>query len=172
MFEVMVKAAAELSPVESAQVEEVGGLAFSGDSMEDLGWSRAEWFVLGKLDGRVVSQAGILKRGILTGGQPVMVGGVGGVATHPDFQRQGYAGEVMKAAGIFMREKLGAAFGLLVCSEKRVPYYAKFGWQPMTAPMYFAFRGGKRRFHDPVMILPLLQNEWPQGDVDLQGGPW
>ena len=172
MLNVIVKAAAELSPEESAQSSETGRLAFAGEPSEDLGWVRSEWLVLGKLDGRVVSQAGILKREILVGGQPVTVGGVGGVSTHPEFQQRGFAEQVMRRAEVFMRDTLHAQFGLLVCAPKRVPYYSKFGWQEMTAPMYFDFSGEKRRFLERVMVLPLDGSPWPQGDVDLQGGPW
>lgn len=172
MVEVLVKAAGELTPEESAQMDETSRLAYAGQQVEDLGWSDSEWFVLGKLDGQVVSMVGVLKRKVMIGEQPVIISGVGSVATHPDFQRRGCAGLLMEQAAVFMRDTLRVPFGLLVCADEKLHYYDKFGWRPLIAPMYFDFQGGKRLFEGPVMILLLTEQPWPQGDVDLQGGPW
>lgn len=172
MFEVALKRAADLSKEEDAQVDSASGLAFAGESSDDLGWSDCEWFALGVLDGQIVSVVGILYREVLVGEQKVAVGGIGGVATHPDYQQRGYAGQLLERSAQFLREELKVPFGLLVCAPKRIHYYGRFGWQVMNAPMYFIHKEERRLFEGPVMILPLGEAEWPGGDVDLQGGPW
>lgn len=172
MFEILVKRASELFSDEDSQLDEVSNLAFADSISEDLCWSNSEWFLLGKLDGLIVSIVGILSREIHVGSEVVLVGGIGGVATHPRFQRQGYAGKLMERAGHFMRYELKVPFGLLVCEPKRMHFYKTFGWEPMSAPMFFECNGDRRRYEGPVMILRLSDNLWPEGEVDLLGGPW
>jgi GNAT superfamily N-acetyltransferase len=172
MLEVTVKRAEDVAAEESQALDEASRLAYAGDGAEDLCWSDSQWFVLGKLDGRVVSLVGILERTILVGDREVLVGGVGGVATHPEYQRRGYAGELMRRTGDFMRDTLGLPYGLLNCSPHRVPFYGSFGWEEMTAPMYFHCRGQRMLMDGPVMILRISGEAWPKGDVDLRGGPW
>lgn len=172
MLEILVKRAEDLSQEENTQLDETSNLAFAGLGSEDLCWSDSEWFVLGKLDGRIVSIVGILFRDIRVGDAMVSICGVGGVATHPDYQRQGFAGKLMQRAGEFMKNERKAAFGLLVCESKRIPFYGGFGWQPINSSMFFECRGEHRRYEGPVMVLMLSDQPWPEGDVDLQGGPW
>lgn len=172
MLDVIIKAAADLTEEERRQVDETSALAYAGDDAEDKGWSDSQWMVLGKLNGQVVSLAGLLVREVKVGQQVVKVGGVGGVATHPRFQNRGFAAQVLRRAAEYLRDVLGASFGLLVCSPMRVSYYARAGWQPMTAELFFEQLGARRRFEGPAMVLRLSDATWPDGVVDLCGGPW
>lgn len=172
MLEILIKRAGELTEMENDQIDEAASLAYAGLPAPDYCWSDSEWFVLGKLEGKVVSLFGILCRDVLVGGNTVRLAGVGGVATHPDYQKKGFAGQLLERGAIFMRDQLQVPFGLLVCSEERTAYYAKFGWQPMNAPLYFTCRGERLLLDSPVMILPFLDDPWQEGEVDLQGGPW
>ncbi len=177
MLEIIVKRDADLTAEESAQVDLVDHLAFSGmdDGVEDLEsieWSSAEWVVLGLQDGKIVSLLNLLYREVRVGDQVIPVAGVGGVCTHPDWQRHGFAGEVLERATAFMRDEMNVPFGLLVCSSAREQYYAKFGWRTIRDPMLFDQQGVKRVFPDKTMILPLTGRSWPAGTVDLCGNPW
>ena len=84
------------------EIDMLDHLAFSMDSQEGedgIEWSMSSnWFVLGRLDGKLVSQIGILDRTIQAGGRDLTVAGVGGVATHPEFHRRGFAGVLLQAA--------------------------------------------------------------------------
>jgi GNAT superfamily N-acetyltransferase len=100
------------------------------------------------------------------------VAGIGGVATHPDYQRRGLAGTLMQRAAEYMQDELRVPFGLLVCSDLRVDYYAKLGWQLLKAPVLFDRHGKKDTFEGNVMVLPLAGILWPEGTVDLCGTPW
>jgi hypothetical protein len=172
MYTIEIKPAAELTEEEHTQMAEIDRLAFAGQPGEDLEWSDSDWVVLGRMDGRLVSQLGIVCRNVRVGDTVVPVGGVGGVATHPDFVRRGFAGQNLTLTTDFLRDRLGVQFGLLICAPERTAYYGKFGWLSMTAPMYFEFKGGQRLFDAPVMILPLGSACWPDGAVDLCGKPW
>lgn len=51
-----------------------------------------------------------------------------GVDTHPDYQRQGYAGQVLNRAIADAKEQ-GRAGLVLTCKDALVHYYAKFGFK-------------------------------------------
>lgn len=178
MFEISIKPVTKLTAEENSQTDEVDHLAFSApdgglpDQNVDIEWSDPNWLILGRLDGRIVSLVCVLYREVQINQQVIPVGGVGGVATHPDFQRRGLAGQLMERTATFLHDELEVPFGLLVCSDLRVHYYQKFGWQLVEDPMVFDWRGIKRVFNENTMILPLGSQSWPRGTVDLRGKPW
>lgn len=172
MLEVAEKSVEELTRGEKNQVDEITNLAFAADVSEDLCWSSPERYILGKIDDRVVSVVGILYRQIHVGEKLVWIIGVGGVATHPDFQRRGYSSSLMRKAGDVIRGEKKVSFGLLVCGSHRVAFYGRFGWQLMNAKMYFECRGERRLYKETVMIFSSSKESWPDGEVDLLGGPW
>jgi aminoglycoside 2'-N-acetyltransferase I len=107
------------------------------------------------------------------GSRPVRLGGIGGVSTRTPWRKRGLAEAAMKVAQAYLRDPLGVAFGLLVCDEKMVPYYAKFGWKRVTVPMWIEEQPkGRVLFPGPVMILAVCGQDWPEGEIDLKGKPW
>jgi predicted acetyltransferase len=142
------------------------------DDTRNFVWSDDDWYVLVKLDSQVICHVGIVERTGTVNGQPVKLGGIGGVATLPEYRRQGYARFAMETASTFMRGGLGVEFGLLICDHKMVPYYGKLGWQVAQGPMQFDQPKGKVTFTEPVMILPCNKHDWPPGVIDLCGPPW
>jgi predicted N-acetyltransferase YhbS len=137
-------------------------------------WAEDDWSVLVRLDGQVVSHVGIVERIGTVNGQPVKLGGIGGVATRVEYQRRGLAQAAMEKAAEFMRDGLGVEFGLLICGKPMISYYSKLGWQVVEGPMMFDQARGKVTFDDStkIMILPCNKHDWPQGVIDLCGPPW
>jgi GNAT superfamily N-acetyltransferase len=178
MLTITIKKVSELTAEEDARVDEVARLAYSApngglnEQADDIEWSDSDWLILGWLEGQIVSLVGVLYREVQVNQQIIPVGGVGGVATHPGYQRRGLAGQLMERTELFLRDELKVPFGLLVCSDLRVPYYRKFGWQLIADPMVFEWHGTKRVFHENTMVLPLNDQPWPRGTVDLCGKPW
>ena len=171
-LQINIKAGASFSVEEWRQVDEVSGAAYADDTSE-LAWSDAQdWVVTGSLDGQVVSCLIIIERSGTVNGQPVRLGGIGGVATHPNAQRKGYARQIMLAAADFMRNQLKVEFGLLVCSPELTGYYARMGWQVVSGPLFADQPGGKARLDLTVMVLPCGEQKWPGGSIDLCGLPW
>ena len=91
-----------------------------------------DWDVEGKINqwralclgGRIVSALRIDKRPIRIRGCRVLVGALGYVCTHPDYQGQGYASRLMTDSVQYMREQgfdLARLGGL-------VKFYSRFGW--------------------------------------------
>jgi len=161
------------------EIDIVDHLAFCVDGQENddgIEWSMSStWFVLGRLGDKLVSQIGIVDRTILAGGQSLVIGGVGGVATHPDFQRRGFAAMLLQAAAEQMRRRGSGDpydFAMLFCDPKLIPYYAKSGFRQVNNPIYILQSGRRVLFEDHQMVLPLSGKPWPEGDVELNGPPW
>jgi GNAT superfamily N-acetyltransferase len=128
--------------------------------------------VLGKIAGGIVSVVGILKRRIQVGEIILEVGGIGGVATHPDHQRHGFASALLRGAAEFIREDLHIEFGLLFCDHDKITFYSKLGWQVVEAEMTMEIHGKKQVFDGIALVLPLGARPWPEGTIDLCGHPW
>lgn len=177
-MQIIIQPISKITPDEERQLDEVGRLTFGADHTEpdtvltEMQWGPVEWLVMGLVDGAIVSNVCLLVREISVGNQPLRVGGVGGVMTHPAHQRKGYAGQLLERGHAFLRVELKVDYAHLVCAEERVAYYSKFGYRRMTAPMLVAYKGGKVYFPGPVMVACLSGAPWPEGPVDLLGNPW
>lgn len=161
------------------QIEQIEELAFNDDDDGDsndpdpIDWSsHIEWMGLGWLESDLVTILGLLQRQILVGAAPVWVVGVSGVATHPDWQKRGFSSSLLRAAENFMHQRLQAPFGLLVCGEERRQFYGRTGWQAVANGLFFTQAGRRRWMEAVVMILPLTEQAWPPGEIDVCGLPW
>jgi aminoglycoside 2'-N-acetyltransferase I len=165
------KAASQLSPGERAQLEALFDEAFPPDGT-DIQWSISDRHILVREGEEIVSNVGILERTATVGGRPVRLGGIGGVATRIAWRKRGLAKAAMKVAQDYLRDPLAVEFGLLVCGENMLPYYAKLGWKRVTVPMWIEQPKGRVLFPGPIMILPVCEQDWPEGEIDLKGRPW
>lgn len=174
-LEIVFRKKADLTPEERVQVDEVDRLAFDdvlGGEAEEMEWVAPELHFLGKLEGRVISNVGLITRAILVGGERVTIGGIGGVATLPEMQRHGYAGSLMDEAARYMKEHSDYRYGMLFCDVSRVPYYNRFGYQRIDNPVFIKRNGKTEPFLDICMVLDLRGLPFPKGEVDCQGLPW
>jgi GNAT superfamily N-acetyltransferase len=164
----------QVPPAIQEIIDRLDRLAFAGENTgEDSNeWAASDWMVIGSLDGEIVTQLGLLKREILVGEMRTFVGGVGGVATFPTWQRRGYSTALMGAAAKFMQVELNVPFGLLVCGDETQSFYARLGWKMVATKLWFTGNGNLQTLQTTVMILPLLKQEWPEGEIDLCGLPW
>lgn len=158
-------------------IDALDHLAFAGEQAHDpefasIEWGSPDWMALGFRGGELVSQLCLHKREIAVGTARVWVAGVGGVATHPDWLRRGFASQVLRGAEIFMRETLQVPFGLLVCADETQPVYARCGWQTVAQALTFIQDEKPRSLETCVMILPLSNQSWPPGEINLLGLPW
>ena len=161
-------------------IDQLGHLAFAHDpsapvdpEFDSIDWSSPiEYMALGYIDGELVTLLGFLRREILVGGKPVWVVGVGGVATHPNWQKRGLSSTLLKAAEKFMREKMNSSFGLLVCADERRTFYGRVGWEHLADEIFFTQASQRRSLKTSVMILPLADQIWLSGEIDLCGLPW
>jgi GNAT superfamily N-acetyltransferase len=166
--------ASQVSPDDQKIIDWLDHLAFAGEAAEEgfNEWSDSDWMVLGRMDGKIVTQLGLLKREICVGVVLMPVGGVGGVATHPAWQRRGLSTALLQASAQFMQTELNVPFGLLNCANESQPFYGRLGWKTVAAELWFIENEERRPLQTPVMILPLSNQDWPEGEIDLCGLPW
>jgi GNAT superfamily N-acetyltransferase len=166
--------ASQVSPDDQKTIDRLDHMAFAGEDADEVPneWADSDWMVLGRVDGEIVTQLGLLKREILVGDEPVIVGGVGGVATQPAWQRRGLSTELLRAAAQFMQTELNVPFGLLNCANESQPFYARLGWKTIATELWFTENKKRRLMQTPVMILLLSNHVWPQGEIALCGLPW
>ena len=170
-FRIMIRRPDDLSKNDRREIEELEQSAFN-DLEDEIDWSNSEWYVTWKYAERIISIVGVLKRRIRVGKITLDVGGIGGVATHPDYRQRGFSSALLKRAAEFMRDDLQVQFGLLVCDQEKVNFYGRLGWQIVGAEMLFDLHGSKQVFQGITMVLPLGSSPWPEGVIDLCGAPW
>ncbi len=137
-------------------------------------WSFApDWHVVVLRAGEPVSYLGIWQREVTVGGGPVRMGGIGSVVTPAEHRGRGYASLALARAADFMRDPLGAEFGLLITGENLLPFYGRLGWRRVSNPLLVEQPGrGRVRLEYVTMVLPLGGRPWPEGEIDLRGLPW
>ena len=162
------------------QFDHLDRLAFADTDNDDnsadlsIDWnSTCDWFAFGWLGSEPVTQLCLVKREIEVAQTQVWVAGIGGVATHPNWQRHGFATRLLLATETFMREELGVPFGLLICANRTRPFYESVGWKHVADELFFAQKDLTKRSMKTNVMISMLTNEiWPLGVIDLCGAPW
>ncbi|MFP8882333.1 MAG: GNAT family N-acetyltransferase [Myxococcota bacterium] len=86
------------------------------------------------LDGaRLVAATQIFDKSIRLRGQVASIGGIGSVATHPDYERRGIATELLRHA-IRDMERRGHALSLLFTG--RISFYERLDWVQIVRPTW------------------------------------
>jgi len=132
--------------------------------------NKPSWYLHRKM---LVSHVGLLTRQGTINDSPVLIGGIGGVKTHPTARRRGYARAGVDHAIKFLRTKLAVDFSLLVCREEVVSYYARLGWHHFTGDLLVDQLAGKTKFtFNQPMVLAGCNDVPAKGVIDLCGLPW
>lgn len=174
---VTVDSVAGLSDAERAEVAELSRAVYPPGSITGwpglaVEWDAPGWCVRVREGDSLASYAGLYIRAGELNGQPVLVGGVGNVKTHPDSRGQGLASAALREAAAFLGDR-GADFGLLVCEPGLTRFYARLGWRPLRGRLMVRQRGEAAEFTlCPAMTLALASAGLEGGTVDLCGPPW
>jgi GNAT superfamily N-acetyltransferase len=136
-------------------------------------WDRPEWGVMvTEESGGLVSYTGIVLRHGTVDGDDVVIGGIGGVATHPDHRGRGYAPLGMSRALDFLLARK-ADFALLVCRDELVDYYTALGWRLFAGTVLNTQHGEPEVFtFNNVMVGDLVATAPRDGTIDLHGPAW
>ena len=176
---VEVKSRSTFRPEDQAALEALSEAVYPPEVIatspgKDVTWERPEHSIFVRDDtGRLVSHVGVLTRDATLDGTAVRIGGIGGVATHPDYRGRGYAAAGMQGAMDFFAEDPGIAFALLVCQPDVAPYYARLGWQPFDGVLMVEQPNGRVRFMlNMPMVFPIHAEVPKHGEIDLCGLPW
>ena len=164
-----IRQAESLTEIERQLLFDWGDDIFGASSL-NLRWRPKDVHFLSYVDGSPVSHVGLVKHVVSVGGAPVTVGGVGGVVTVPEAQKQGHAHELMQHASRFL-EKWKVDAGLLFCFKRMVSFYEALGWRLVEEPVMIEQPGGEILSPLEVMVLT-FGRPWPAGEVKLNSFPW
>ena len=168
---------ADLSDADRADVRALTLAVYPPEAWADwpgrhVEWATPEWCVRVRGDDHLVSYVGLYLREATCDGQPVRVGGVGNVKTHPAARGRGYAALGIRRAAEFLAEQ-GVGFGLLVCKSSLIGYYARLGWREFGGRLLVRQRGAVAEFTlNRVMTLGVGSEGPASGTIDLCGPPW
>ncbi len=128
-------------------------------------------------DAIIVAHLDFEERLIDVNGTDVLIAGVGEVATHPDYQKQGLGRLLMSHLQQTLFDKFDVEYGLLQCRETVVGYYQAVGWHRIEQSVYEVDIDTNEIVitHGPTLILPIHKSisDWQMGgEIDLRGLPW
>jgi aminoglycoside 2'-N-acetyltransferase I len=144
--------AADLDAATRAEIIALCTLAYEEDFARLFEMCAGSIHVLGRVDGELVSHALWVERWLQPADlPPLRTAYVEAVATHPAYQRRGYAAAVMRELAAQIR-----AYDLGGLSPFDVGYYARLGWELWTGPLAIRTTDGLLPTPDEeVMILRL-----------------
>jgi GNAT superfamily N-acetyltransferase len=137
-----------------------------------LSWRPKDLHFLLYSDGEPVSHVGALKHVVSLKGKPATLGGVGGIVTVPGAQKKGFARRLMQHTANFLECEWKVDAGLLFCLPEMIAYYEALGWQAVKRPVLIEQPAGKVVSPLRVMVLPLSQEDWTSGSIELRSLPW
>ena len=136
-------------------------------------WASPQWSVFLWDGNELVSRVGLLVREVVSNGEAKVIGGVGGVMTHPGKQGKGYASHALREAARLFAEELQVAFALLFCRPHLVEFYQRFQWKPFPGLVFVEQLQGKIEFSaNGAMVLTVMEEAPLQGALNLNGLPW
>jgi len=160
-----------LNDVEKQQLFGWGENIFSVAAL-NLRWRPKDLHFLLYVDSKVVSHVGVLKHILSIDGQPLTIGGVGGVVTVAEERKKGYARLLMQHAARFLKHLWEVEVGLLFCLPRMISYYEMLGWQLVEQRVLIDQPTGKIVSPLKVMVLPCAGYIWHDDEVKLRSQPW
>jgi aminoglycoside 2'-N-acetyltransferase I len=145
---------------------------FEGEFGRADRWAEPDYYAILSIEKQLAGRLAVLDRKVSVDGVILRVGGIGGVATKPEFRRRGVASAMLARAAEFMKNDLEVEFGFLLCRHEVSPVYSKTGWTIVAGPTTFTRAGVAATYPNDTMILPLAEKRWPSGPIDMLGLPW
>jgi aminoglycoside 2'-N-acetyltransferase I len=154
----------ELRPGELLRLRALLDVAFEGYfSDEDWDHALGGTHALVEVDDLVVAHASVVPRRLELPERVLFTGYVEAVATHPLFQRRGYAGAAMLRIG----EVIQDTYDIGALSTAIPSFYVKFGWQRWLGMTFVNVPEGRLRTEeddDGVLVLRTPRT----GSIDLE----
>lgn len=136
-------------------------------------WASPQWSVLFWEEDELVSRVGLLVREILSNGTSKLIGGIGGVMTHPEKQGRGFASQAMREAAKRFDTDLNVSYALLFCRPHLVEFYGRFMWKPFRGEVFVEQPEGRIEFSaNGAMVLDVKEQAPVNGILELNGLPW
>jgi len=140
---------------------------------KQITWMSPQWSVFVWDEDELVARVGLLTREIISNGETKIIGGVGGVLTHPQRQDKGHATEAMREVKRLFNEELQVAYALLFCDSRLIEFYKRLQWKPFEGQVFVQQLWGKIEFSaNHPMVLDVQEQVPLSGSLDLNGLPW
>ena len=137
------------------------------------------WFTARDDDGRLIGNVLVSHRRMGTSAGDLEIAGIGNVCSHPDARGKGAARACMEAVDEYIANGGRVDFGLLLTGPSIERFYTKLGWRNVDNLVIMTDAEGNRSVFDPErnghrMVYPgrRTMNDWPEGDIDLNGLLW
>jgi len=159
------------------RVEPLLDLVWPEDKIAQMPWADTEFAhpdlrVIVEDDEQPVCHVGIYRREGMWRERKIRIGGIGSVATHPDFRKKGLASIAIDAALHTLRDERSNDFALLFCDPEMVDFYASRNWKPFMGEVYAEQKGQRMRFDALRPLVYYLKRAPHEGELDLCGLPW
>jgi aminoglycoside 2'-N-acetyltransferase I len=167
-----------LSAATRRQINELSEAVYPPVSMPDLATVPTQWApqtIRAMLwdDGRLLCHVGALARDALIDGRPVLVGGIGGAMTAPEFRKRGHARTALAAMRRHLIDDQNVDFSLLFCASDLYGFYGRFGWRLFADAPLVEQRGRTLEFtRHRAMVQDGTEMAPAGGMLDLRGPPW
>jgi hypothetical protein len=140
--------------------------------IRDTAWSVPDWHEAFIDNATVLSFVSLVERIALFDGCAVKVAGISNMITIEPLRHKGLGSLVMLESQKLIAHRIGAEFGLLLCSDDVTPFYSRLDWIPMGARLEYDQPSGKREWQKDVLIYS-PDGKRPDCEViDLNGLPW
>jgi GNAT superfamily N-acetyltransferase len=146
---------------------------FGGFSLvRETAWATPDWSFRA-LEGRELACFySLVQRVARFDGEPTPVAGLNNLVTLPPFRGRGLASRLLRDTESFWFDTLQARYGLLLCADALLPFYARLGWQRVQAPVRYSQPTGERAWIANAMVLAPDRALIQAREIDLCGLPW
>ena len=132
----------------------------------------ADVHVLVSENGCAVSHVGLIRHAMNLKAREVVIGGIGAVVTHKQFQGKGLAARGMIYAVEYIRNEWHADFGLLFCRDYMIDYYRNLKWRLNENKVIVEQPSGRTVIAMDTMVMEFTEDRWPEENVELKSLPW
>jgi predicted N-acetyltransferase YhbS len=136
-----------------------------------------ELWLNARKDGVLIGSVLLMFRTVTSPAGDLFVGAIGNVCSHPDHRGAGAASACMTAAAEAIQRECD--FGVLFCGPPVREFYAKLGWTQIGNPMRYQLIGDSEsqlanERHGYAMAIGGKRpvDEWPRGEINLNGPDW
>ena len=174
-----INAAAQLSDENAEALEALHAAVYPPQPRAQTEWSKQEWalpqwhILLRDEDDQFISHVGAVTRYCLCDRVEILLGGIGGVMTHPSQRGKGYAGAGLRRALDFLWHDMQVDMSLLFCAPRMRSYYRRFGFSSFAGDTLVRQGGAKTICpRNEVMVMPAMKPLPQCALLDLRGLPW
>jgi ribosomal protein S18 acetylase RimI-like enzyme len=115
------------------------------------------YYILAWEKDQLIGETRVYKRTIVFSGQKILLGGIGSVATHPDFRKQGIATQMVKKAMKSLKSESCAVAYLCAdaYSLKALEFYETFKFQRLLQKHTYLGKSGTRYTDTDGLLAPV-----------------